>query len=48
VLSAGNIIMIFALIGVLALQGGQEYARRTEARLRAQIEEKEIAEKKTQ
>ncbi|KAF8742526.1 hypothetical protein AX14_003924 [Amanita brunnescens Koide BX004] len=48
VLSAGNIIMMFALIGVLALQGGQEYARRTDASLRARLEEKEIVEKKTQ
>ncbi|KAF8633255.1 hypothetical protein AX15_001447 [Amanita polypyramis BW_CC] len=47
VLSAGNVLMMIALVGVLLLQAGQEYARRSEARLRAQFE-KETAGKKTQ
>lgn len=63
VLSAGNVLMMVALVGVLLLQvrlttederatydlfiqAGQEYARRTEARLRAQLEE--TTEKKRQ
>ncbi|KAK2465627.1 hypothetical protein APHAL10511_002171 [Amanita phalloides] len=48
VLSAGNIMMMIALVGVLVLQAGQEYAKRMEARVRAQTTEKEATEKKTQ
>ncbi|PFH46113.1 hypothetical protein AMATHDRAFT_70626 [Amanita thiersii Skay4041] len=52
VLSAGNVIMMIALTGVLVLQGGQEYARRLEARARTKVEteeqHKERVEKKLQ
>ncbi|KAF8623918.1 hypothetical protein AX17_007246 [Amanita inopinata Kibby_2008] len=51
ILSAGNILMIIALVGILLLQSGQEYARRSEARARAEVEaerKKEVTEKKTQ
>ncbi|EJD48001.1 Shr3 amino acid permease chaperone [Auricularia subglabra TFB-10046 SS5] len=52
VLAAGNTLIVLCLVGVLALQGGQEWARRTEARLKAALEreesEKEAAAKKDQ
>jgi len=39
VLSAGNLIIVLCLLGVLLLQAGQEYAQRQEARERARVEE---------
>ncbi|KIM44905.1 hypothetical protein M413DRAFT_365901 [Hebeloma cylindrosporum] len=39
VLSAGNVIIILALVLILILQGGQEWAYRTEARAVAEWEE---------
>ncbi|KAJ6625023.1 Shr3 amino acid permease chaperone [Mycena sp. CBHHK59/15] len=47
VLSAGNIIIMFCLGLVLLLQGGQEYARRMDAR-EAEGKQKEAAVKKNQ
>ncbi|KAF8661277.1 hypothetical protein AX16_001378 [Volvariella volvacea WC 439] len=41
VLAAGNVIMIFGLGGILALQAGQEYARRTDTRASAKFEEEQ-------
>jgi len=35
VLSAGNTLIILCLVGVLLLQGGQEYARRLQVKLEA-------------
>lgn len=46
VLSAGNIIIIFLLGAILGLQAGQEYARRAEDKVLAQI--KQEKEKKRQ
>ncbi|EKM81979.1 hypothetical protein AGABI1DRAFT_112157 [Agaricus bisporus var. burnettii JB137-S8] len=40
VLSAGNVIMIGCMLGVLCFQAGQEYASRSEARELAQEEKK--------
>ncbi|GLB43449.1 putative ER membrane protein SH3 [Lyophyllum shimeji] len=41
VLSAGNVIIMVCLGAILALQAGQEYARRAEAKALAKIEEEE-------
>jgi xanthosine utilization system XapX-like protein len=40
VLSAGNVIMIVGLLGILVLQAGQEYALRVEARELSKLREK--------
>ncbi|KIJ55386.1 hypothetical protein M422DRAFT_23983 [Sphaerobolus stellatus SS14] len=52
VLSAGNTLIILCLVGVLLLQGGQEYARRIQLREVQKAAEKEKVvveeEKKTQ
>ncbi|KAF8141697.1 Shr3 amino acid permease chaperone [Boletus edulis] len=41
ILSAGNTIMMLVLAAILGLQGGQEYARRTEQRELAKLEKAE-------
>ncbi|KAF8518023.1 Shr3 amino acid permease chaperone [Hysterangium stoloniferum] len=38
VLSAGNTLIILCLVGVLCLQGGQEYAKRLQAKLEAKAQ----------
>ncbi|KAF8513488.1 Shr3 amino acid permease chaperone [Gautieria morchelliformis] len=49
ILSAGNTLIILCLVGVLLLQGGQEYARRVEAKAVAKLAAEPVAEeKKTQ
>ncbi|KZV85704.1 hypothetical protein EXIGLDRAFT_712263 [Exidia glandulosa HHB12029] len=52
VLAAGNTLIVFCLVGILALQGGQEWARRSEAQLLAAVEAQEkeasLDEKKKQ
>jgi len=45
VLSAGNVLMMVALVGILLMQAGQEYAKRKEGQIQAQKEE---AKKKEQ
>lgn len=49
VLAAGNTLIVFCLVGVLALQGGQEWAKRAEARLIAAaeaLEKKQVEDEK--
>ncbi|KAI0305946.1 Shr3 amino acid permease chaperone [Multifurca ochricompacta] len=47
VLSAGNTLIMVLLGGILALQGGQEWARRLEAREWAKIAAEEAKERET-
>ncbi|QRV73968.1 ER membrane protein SH3 [Ceratobasidium sp. AG-Ba] len=47
ILAAGNTLIIICLVAVLFLQGGQEYARRYEARELARIQEQERKEAAT-
>jgi len=47
ILSAGNILIMFCLGGILVLQAGQEYASRAEATARAEAQKEQRKEKKT-
>ena len=48
VLAAGNVIVVGLLGFILALQAGQEWARRTESQAKEKLELKEEKEKKEQ
>jgi len=48
VLVAGNTLIVLCLVGILVLQGGQEYARRVELREEAKVAEEVAAAKKNQ
>ncbi|TFK71623.1 hypothetical protein BDN72DRAFT_895462 [Pluteus cervinus] len=48
VLSAGNIIIMFLLGGILILQAGQEYAKRADTTVPNQPQEQQESEKKNQ